>query len=70
VDGLVAKWFRDYAALAFEEFGDRVPRWATLSEPIAIWVGYGMGLSAPGHADVRLGKQAVPHRIDPVRRTP
>ncbi|GAB3008635.1 GH1 family beta-glucosidase [Streptomyces pseudoechinosporeus] len=55
----VAQWFRDYAALAFEEFGDRVPRWATLNEPIAIWVGYGMGMFAPGHEDARLGKQAM-----------
>ncbi|BBC38521.1 hypothetical protein SGFS_098150 [Streptomyces graminofaciens] len=44
----VAKWFRDYAALAFEEFGERVPHWVTLNEPIAIWVGYGMGMFAPG----------------------
>ncbi|MGI5423844.1 GH1 family beta-glucosidase [Streptomyces sp. CA-179760] len=59
----VAKWFRDYAALAFEEFGERVPRWVTLNEPIAIWVGYGMGMFAPGHADARLGKQAMHHAL-------
>jgi beta-glucosidase len=59
----VAKWFRDYAALAFEEFGERVPHWVTLNEPIAIWVGYGMGMFAPGHADARLGKRAMHHAL-------
>lgn len=55
----VADWFGEYAALAFDEFGDRVPRWSTLNEPIAIWVGYGMGIFAPGRADAREGKQAM-----------
>lgn len=55
----VASWFGDYAALVFDEFAGLVPQWATLNEPIAIWVGYGMGLFAPGHADPRLGKQAM-----------
>jgi beta-glucosidase len=53
------EWFADYAALAFERFGDRVPRWATINEPIAMWVGYGMGTFAPGEADPRRGKQAM-----------
>ncbi len=55
----IALWFRDYAALVFEEFAGLVPRWATLNEPISMWVGYGMGVFAPGHADPRLGKQAM-----------
>ncbi|MFF4028806.1 GH1 family beta-glucosidase [Streptomyces sviceus] len=55
----IALWFRDYAALVFEEFAGLVPRWATLNEPISMWVGYGMGMFAPGHADPRLGKQAM-----------
>ncbi|GAB2883573.1 GH1 family beta-glucosidase [Streptomyces mayteni] len=59
----VALWFRDYAALVFQEFAGLVPRWATLNEPIAIWVGYGMGLFAPGHQDPRLGKQAMHHAL-------
>jgi beta-glucosidase len=55
----IALWFRDYAALVFEEFAGLVPRWATFNEPISMWVGYGMGTFAPGHADPRLGKQAM-----------
>ncbi len=45
------KWFADYARIAFEALGDRVPMWATLNEP---WVivdgGYLHGLHAPGRA--------------------
>jgi beta-glucosidase len=49
----VAHWFADYAAVAFEALGDRVPLWATLNEP---WVvmdgGYLFGVMAPGHASL------------------
>ncbi|MFI7708905.1 glycoside hydrolase family 1 protein [Nonomuraea sp. NPDC049480] len=31
----VIDWFEEYAALAFDRYGDRVPLWATLNEPIA-----------------------------------
>jgi len=55
----VADWFAEYAALAFERFGDRVPRWSTLNEPIALWVGYGLGVFAPGRRDPLAGKQAM-----------
>jgi beta-glucosidase len=55
----VVDWFGEYAALAFARYGDRVPLWATLNEPIALWVGYGAGFFAPGIADPRAGKQAM-----------
>ncbi len=55
----IAGWFGDYAALVFDELAGTVPRWGTLNEPISIWVGYGMGVFAPGHADERLGKKAM-----------
>jgi beta-glucosidase len=55
----VAEWFYEYAALAFAKFGDRVDRWATLNEPIAIWIGYGVGFFAPGRRDARAGRQAI-----------
>ncbi len=55
----VAEWFADYAALAFDAFGDRVGRWATLNEPIALWVGYAAGFFAPGLHDQRGGRQAM-----------
>src|SRR5262245_20005729 len=32
----VASWFQDYARVAFERLGDRVPMWATLNEPVLV----------------------------------
>ena len=29
------KWYGEYASLLFREFGDRIPMWATVNEPIA-----------------------------------
>jgi beta-glucosidase len=59
----VIDWFEEYAALAFDRYGDRVPLWSTLNEPIAMWVGYGLGLFAPGIAEPKLGKQAMHHAM-------
>ncbi|KAA1380939.1 family 1 glycosylhydrolase [Aeromicrobium fastidiosum] len=59
----VVEWFAAYARRAFELFGDRVPMWATLNEPIAIWVGYGLGFFAPGIADPKTGRQAMHHAM-------
>lgn len=55
----VADWFEEFARIAFERFGDRVPLWSTLNEPIALWVGYGMPIFAPGLDDPAQGKQAM-----------
>jgi beta-glucosidase len=55
----VAEWFAEYAAIAFDRLGDRVRRWATLNEPIALWIGYGVGWFAPGRRDPRAGRQAM-----------
>lgn len=55
----IVEWFGDYSRVVFERFGDRVELWATLNEPVALWVGYGLGIFAPGIADPRQGKQAM-----------
>lgn len=55
----VADWFAEYAALAFDRFGDRVPLWATLNEPISLWMGYGVGRFAPGRQDAAAGRQTM-----------
>ncbi|WP_297083748.1 GH1 family beta-glucosidase [uncultured Demequina sp.] len=53
------QWFAEYAGLVASRFGDRIPLWSTLNEPISLWVGYGMGVFAPGIADPVLGRQAM-----------
>ena len=50
--------FRDYAALMFREFGDLVHTWVPVNEPIAVYVGYGLGWFAPGYKNKRWGNQA------------
>ena len=55
----VAEWFAEYAAIVFNRLGDRIRRWATLNEPIALWIGYGVGWFAPGRSDPRAGRQAM-----------
>ena len=54
-----AEWFADYAEIIFRRFSDRVPFFATLNEPIAIYVGYALGGFAPGKKLDKLGKQAA-----------
>ena len=45
-----ARWFGDYADLAFRAFCDRVPYWMTINEPAVIMEkGYVTGVYAPGH---------------------
>lgn len=51
-------WFQEYAANMFRLFGDIVPTWVTVNEPIAAYVGYGQGFFAPGYANRRWGNQA------------
>lgn len=55
--------FSDYAEMAFRAYGDRVHRWATLNEPISIWVGYAMGVFAPGRTDEKTARQALHHAL-------
>jgi beta-glucosidase len=45
-----ARWFGDYADLAYRAFCDRVPYWTTINEPAVIMEkGYVLGVYAPGH---------------------
>ncbi len=54
----IAEWFSEYAALLFRTFGDVVPVWSTFNEPIATYVGYGLGAFAPGRKSEKYGRQA------------
>jgi beta-glucosidase len=42
----------------FRAFGDVVPMWSTINEPIATYVGYAHGGFAPGHTNECWGNQA------------
>ena len=52
------EWFGEYADKMFRAFGDVVPMWSTINEPIATYVGYSKGTFAPGHTNEAWGNQA------------
>ncbi|PRB03440.1 beta-glucosidase [Microbacterium sp. MYb64] len=53
----VADRFADYSTLLADRFSDRIQRWMTLNEPVALtMLGHGVGLHAPGHT---MGLDAV-----------
>ena len=54
----VIEWFGEYAYKMFEKFGDVVPMWSTVNEPIATYVGYALGGFAPGYRNEKWGNQA------------
>ena len=58
----VARWFADFAAIAFEAFDDRVPLWCTINEPwVIVDAGYLHGVNAPGHTNVYEAPIAAHH---------
>lgn len=52
------EWFGEYADKMFKCYGDIVPMWSTINEPIATYVGYALGGFAPGHTKEAWGNQA------------
>lgn len=45
----IVKWFKDYARICFELFGDMVKYWITINEPLEqCYQGYGIAQVAPG----------------------
>ncbi|QSO53593.1 beta-glucosidase [Alicyclobacillus curvatus] len=54
--------FVEYAETLFREFGDLVPYWITHNEPwCTAFLGYGLGIHAPGHQDWTLAARASHH---------
>lgn len=54
--------FADYAATCAEAFGDRVKNWITINEPWCVsWLGYSIGVHAPGKKDYRAAVAASHH---------
>jgi beta-glucosidase len=57
-----AEAFADYAAVVVDRLGDRVDAWVTQNEPWVIsWLGYGLGVHAPGRASERDALAAAHH---------
>jgi beta-glucosidase len=57
----VVDWYGEYASKLFREFGDAIPIWSTVNEPIATYVGYAQGGFAPGRKKESFGRQANHH---------
>jgi beta-glucosidase len=56
--------FADYAAAAFDAFGDRVQRWVTINEPWSVGIlGYQLGIHAPGVRDLRASVEVMHHLL-------
>ena len=55
----IVEWFKEYAAVLLDNFGKDVDIWVTFNEPIATYVGYGVGSFAPGLADEKYARQAL-----------
>ncbi|MCD6268376.1 MAG: beta-glucosidase [Thermotogaceae bacterium] len=54
IDPDIPNYFEEYSAYVFEKLGDRVKHWITLNEPWCVaFLGYYMGIHAPGHKDLR-----------------
>ncbi len=54
----VIGWFEEYAEKMFRIYGDIIPMWSTINEPIATYVGYAHGGFAPGHTVEQWGNMA------------
>ena len=52
------RWFQEYADKMFRLYGDIIPNWVTLNEPISVFCGYGLGFFAPGYTNKAWGNQA------------
>jgi beta-glucosidase len=58
------KHFADYSAAVVERFGDRVKKFSPINEPwVVAWLGYGIGIHAPGIVDRRAAFAAAHHTV-------
>ena len=47
----IITWFKHYAEVLLDNFGEDVDLWVTFNEPIAVYVGHALGFFAPGLQD-------------------
>ena len=63
-DRATAEAFGEYAAVVAERLSDRVTRWATMNEPwCQAFLGYAMGIHAPGLQDALTSLAAAHHLL-------
>jgi beta-glucosidase len=56
--------FAEYAGIVSEALGDSVGSWITLNEPwVSAWMGYGIGVHAPGISDTSNALAATHHLL-------
>ena len=56
--------FAEYAGIVYEALADVVPFWITLNEPwVSAWLGYGIGIHAPGIKDMAKALSATHHLL-------
>jgi beta-glucosidase len=56
--------FAEYAGIVYEALSDNVGFWITLNEPwVSAWMGYGLGVHAPGHKDSARALAATHHLL-------
>jgi beta-glucosidase len=60
----IVKHFADYSTAVVERFGDRVKKFSPINEPwVVAWLGYGIGIHAPGITDRRSAFSAAHHTV-------
>ena len=62
LDRRTAEAFTNYTDVITRRLGDRVRNWITINEPwVVAFLGYGIGVHAPGHRDMTEALQAAHH---------
>lgn len=60
----IVNYFADYSTAVVERFGDRVKKFSPINEPwVVAWLGYGIGIHAPGVVDRRSAFAAAHHTV-------
>ena len=60
----IVQAFADYSTAVVEHFGDRVKKFSPINEPwVVAWLGYGIGIHAPGIKDRKSAFAAAHHTV-------
>jgi beta-glucosidase len=60
----ISERFAEYAGIVYEALSEEVGYWITLNEPwVASWMGYGLGVHAPGRRDSAAALAATHHLL-------